>query len=413
MSMKKEAMWKNRIVEHGTAPANQFLAHELNARRHPGHQRESLRGSLNEIGWVAPVIVSAKTGKLLDGHARIEEALTRDENTEVPFIKVEVSESEERLILASFDPITNQAYYDKEVLDALLREVSTGDAALTQLLADLAESNGLYNEPVVIPGDGGDEFDESTVDVQTRCHSGDLWTIFGNGLKHYLLCGDSTKLADVQRAVQGQPVNLLLTDPPYNVAYTGGTKEALTILNDSMNDEDFRRFLQTTFSNAFQVMEPGASFYIWHEDSKSYNLRGAIFDCGEEVRQCLIWAKDAFVLGRQDYHWQHETCLYGWKAGAAHQWLSDRKQTTVLNFDRPKRNAEHPTMKPVALFEYQIKNSAPAKSIVLDLFGGSGTTLIAAHRTGRASVLLELDPKYCDVILTRAEAEGLSVEKHQ
>lgn len=143
MSMKKEAMWKNRIVEHGTAPANQFLAHELNARRHPGHQRESLRGSLNEIGWVAPVIVSAKTGKLLDGHARIEEALSRDENTEVPFIKVEVSEGEERLILASFDPITNQAYYDKEVLDALLREVSTGDAALQSLLSDLAKANEL------------------------------------------------------------------------------------------------------------------------------------------------------------------------------------------------------------------------------------------------------------------------------
>ena len=143
MTMKKEAMWKNRIVEHGTAPANQFLAHELNARRHPGHQRESLRGSLNEVGWVAPVIVSAKTGKLLDGHARIEEALTRDENTEVPFIKVDVSEGEERLILASFDPITNQAYYDKEVLDALLREVSTGDAALQALLSDLAQANSL------------------------------------------------------------------------------------------------------------------------------------------------------------------------------------------------------------------------------------------------------------------------------
>lgn len=411
--MKKEAIWKNRIVEHGTAPANQFLAHELNARRHPGHQRDSLRGSLNEVGWVAPVIVSAKTGKLLDGHARIEEALTRDENTEVPFIKVDVSEGEERLILASFDPITNQAYYDKEVLDALLREVSTGDSALTQLLADLAESNGLYNEPVVVPGDGGDEFDESAVDIETRCQPGDLWTISSNGLVHYLLCGDSTKLADVQRAMQGQAANLLLTDPPYNVAYTGGTKESLTIQNDSMGNEDFRCFLQAAFLNAFEVMEPGASFYIWHPDLEGYNFRSAIFDCGEDVRQCLIWVKDVFVLGRQDYHCQHEPCLYGWKAGAAHQWLSDRKQTTLLNFDRPKRNAEHPTMKPVALFEYLIKNSAPIKSVVLDLFGGSGTTLIAAHRTGRASVLLELDPKYCDVILSRAEAEGLSVEKHQ
>lgn len=152
--MKKEAIWKNRIVEHGTAPANQFLAHELNARRHPGHQRDSLRGSLNQVGWVAPVIVSAKTGKLLDGHARIEEALTRDENTEVPFIKVDVSEGEERLILASFDPITNQAYYDKEVLDSLLREVATGDAALQSLLSDLAQTVG------IVEADFSDAFDK-------------------------------------------------------------------------------------------------------------------------------------------------------------------------------------------------------------------------------------------------------------
>lgn len=151
--MKKKTDWKNRIIEHGTAPANEFLAHELNARRHPGQQRESLRGSLNEVGWIAPVIVSARTGKLLDGHARIEEALSVNEYEQVPFIKVDVSEGEERLILASFDPITNQATYDKEVLDALLHEVSTGDAALTQLLADLAEMNG------VVPPDFSDAFD--------------------------------------------------------------------------------------------------------------------------------------------------------------------------------------------------------------------------------------------------------------
>jgi len=194
---------------------------------------------------------------------------------------------------------------------------------------------------------------------------------------------------------------LLLTDPPYNVAYTGKTAEALTIQNDSKADADFRHFLRDVYSAADSVMNAGAVFYVWHSDSEGFNFRGAAHDVGWKIRQCLIWNKSVLVMGRQDYHWKHEPCLYGWKEGAAHFWGSDRTQTTVLNFNKPQRNGEHPTMKPVELFQYQVENSSKKNDIVLDLFGGSGTTMIACEKTNRVARLMELDEKYCDVIVKR------------
>lgn len=199
----------------------------------------------------------------------------------------------------------------------------------------------------------------------------------------------------------GGGVDMLLTDPPYNVAYEGGTKEKLTIQNDSMGNDQFRQFLRDAFVTADTVMKKGAVFYIWHADSEGYNFRGACQDAGWQVRQCLIWKKSSLVMGRQDYHWKHEPCLYGWKDGAGHLWATDRKQTTILEFDKPNRNGEHPTMKPVALFEYQMLNNTKGGDLVLDLFGGSGTTMLAAEKHGRHSALMELDPKYCDVIVKR------------
>lgn len=199
----------------------------------------------------------------------------------------------------------------------------------------------------------------------------------------------------------GKLVSLYLTDPPYNVAYQGKTKDALTIQNDSMDDEAFRQFLRDAFSMADSAMLPGAVFYIWHADSEGFNFRGGCRDVGWTVRECLIWSKNAFVLGRQDYQWQHEPCLYGWKDGAAHAWYSDRSQTTVIKADRPNRNADHPTMKPVELFRYLIENSSKPGDVVLDSFGGSGTTLVACEETGRHARLIELDPVYCDVIIKR------------
>lgn len=226
---------------------------------------------------------------------------------------------------------------------------------------------------------------------------GDLWVLG----KHRLLCGSALDTTAMKRLCDGQAVDILLTDPPYNVAYTGKTKDALTIQNDAMGDEGFRTFLRDAFVTADLHMKPGAVFYIWHAGTEGYNFCAGCKDAGWKVRQVLIWRKNYMVMGRQDYQWQHEPCLYGWKDGAGHLWASDRKQTTILDFDRPSRNEEHPTMKPVALFEYQLLNNTKGGDIVLDSFGGSGTTLIAAEKNGRVARLMELDPKYVDVIVKR------------
>ena len=198
----------------------------------------------------------------------------------------------------------------------------------------------------------------------------------------------------------GALVDLWLTDPPYNVAYEGGTKEHLTIQNDKQTDSEFRDFLNEAFTIATEAMKPGAAFYIWHSDSEGLNFRGACKDAGLAVRECLVWNKNSMVMGRQDYQWKHEPCLYGWKEGT-HNWYSDRKQTTVINWDRPAVSKEHPTMKPVGLFGYLIQNSTKKGDLVLDTFGGSGTTLIACEQLGRKCYMMELDPKYCDVIRKR------------
>lgn len=246
-----------------------------------------------------------------------------------------------------------------------------------------------------------DDFtDEDAANAPTRCNPGDIWQL-GD---HLLMCGDSTHKGDVF-ALVGQEgiVDLFLTDPPYNVAYQGGTSDKLTIKNDSMEDAAFRSFLTDAFCAADVVMKKGAAFYIWHADSEGLNFRMAVRNAEWELKQTLIWNKNSLVLGRQDYQWKHEPCLYGWKSGAGHAWFSDRKQTTVIDFDRPKVNAEHPTMKPVGLFGYLIENSTKAGDLVLDLFGGSGTSIIACEQLGRKCCMMELDPRYCDVILARWE----------
>lgn len=231
------------------------------------------------------------------------------------------------------------------------------------------------------------------------------------------MCGDSTDINDVEKLMNGAKVDLFLTDPPYNVDYQGGT--GLTIQNDNMDEDAFREFLKVSFFNANTVMKEGAVFYIWHADSEGYNFRGACYDIGWKVRQCLIWCKNTLVMGRQDYHWKHEPCLYGWKEGASHLWASDRRQTTVLEFDRSSVSKEHPTMKPVGLFDYLIKNNTKKDDIVLDLFAGSGTTIIACEQNGRVAYSMELDPRYVDVIIARWEkltgeqAERIEVENEQ
>ena len=218
---------------------------------------------------------------------------------------------------------------------------------------------------------------------------------------HKLICGDATQTDTWMRIMEDEMGDLVVTDPPYNVAYEGKTKDALTIKNDSMSNDQFYQFLYDFYSATAAFMKKGAGWYIWHADSEGHNFRTAMRNAGITVKQCLIWVKNSMVMGRQDYHWKHEPCLYGWIEGEAHNWYADRKQTTVLEFDRPHRNAEHPTMKPVELIAYQIKNSSKIGDIVLDAFGGSGTTMVASEQLGRKCRMIELDPKYCAVIIDR------------
>lgn len=277
-----------------------------------------------------------------------------------------------------------------------------------------------------------DDFgDEDAANAATRCNPGDIWMLG----RHRLMCGDSTKEADVAELMGGEQADLLLTDPPYNVDYQGGTKDKMKIANDNMDDVAFVGFLTAAFNCAIQAMRPGAAFYVWHADSKGFEFRTALKEVGLTLRETLIWVKNALVLGRQDYQWRHEPCLYGWKDGAAHYFTEDRAQstviedaavdyrklkkdellqivleltsdkipTTVIYENKPTKNDIHPTMKPVKLMARLIRNSTRPKELVLDLFGGSGSTMIAAEQIDRRCFMMEFDPKYCDAILARWE----------
>ena len=392
---------RSRIVGEGVEAPDQLLANPNNWRRHPKVQLDALEGMLQHVGWVQRVVVNRTTGHMVDGHARVELALKRNE-PEVPVLYVELTPEEESVVLAALDPIGGLAETDQSMLDTLLHEIGeTGDRQLDEFLASLrGEEAAVLDEGLT----DEDETPDPPDDPVTK--PGDLW-VMG---PHRLLCGDSTSITDLERLCAGQLVDMWLTDPPYNVAVQGGNRgdpdrtDGLKIKNDSMSDEQFRQFLRDAYVAADAVMKAGAVFYIWHADSEGYNFRGAARDAGWKVRQCLVWKKSGIVMSRQDYHWKHEPCLYGWKEGAGHLWASDRKQTTILEFDKPSRNGEHPTMKPVALFEYQLLNNTKGGDIVLDSFGGSGTTLIAAEKNGRIARLMELDPRYCDVIVTRWQA---------
>lgn len=241
-----------------------------------------------------------------------------------------------------------------------------------------------------------DDFDTTPPEIP-KTESGDLYEI-GD---HRLLCGDSTQTDTFQKLMQGEFADMVVTDPPYNVAYEGKTKDSLTIQNDSMNNDDFYSFLYDFYTALTTAVKKGGAIYVWHASSEVINFVKAMVDAGWLLKQQLIWVKNTIVMGRQDYQWKHEPCLYGWLEGGSHNWYSDRKQTTVINFDKPQRNGEHPTMKPIGLFAYQIENSSKISDIVIDAFGGSGTTMVACQQLKRKARLVEFDPKYCDVIIKR------------
>ena len=249
---------------------------------------------------------------------------------------------------------------------------------------------------MVVPEATEDDY-EIPDEIHTDIVLGDLFEIG----EHRLLCGDSTQTDTFEKLFNGQLADLVVTDPPYNVAYEGKTKDKLKIDNDKQSDGDFYQFLYDFYTALGSYTKQGGGWYVWHADLEGTNFRRAMSDAGIMVKQCLIWVKSSMVMGRQDYQCKHEPCLYGWKEGAAHGWYSDRKQTTILEFDRPNRNAEHPTMKPIPLFAYQIGNSSKQGDIVADGFGGSGTTMVACHQLNRKGYLVEYDPKYCQVIIDR------------
>jgi len=242
-----------------------------------------------------------------------------------------------------------------------------------------------------------DEFDVSEGGIETDIVIGDLFEIG----EHRLLCGDSTQTDTFEKLMQGELADMVITDPPYNVAYEGKTKDALKIENDSMDNDDFYKFLYDFYTALTTAVRKGGAIYVWHASSEIINFAKAMVDAGWLLKQQLIWVKNSMVMGRQDYQWKHEPCLYGWLKGDSHKWYSDRKQTTIIEFDRPNRNAEHPTMKPIGLFAYQIENSSKIGDIVIDAFGGSGTAMIACEQLKRKARVIEYDPKYCQVILER------------
>lgn len=219
--------------------------------------------------------------------------------------------------------------------------------------------------------------------------------------KNRLMCGDCRSKEDVAALMNGRMADMVLTDPPYNVNYEGANENKMTIQNDSMENDLFLRFLQSVFNVMFSIVKPGGAFYIFHADSEGENFRRAVREAGFKIAQCCVWVKDSLVMGRQDYQWQHEPCLYGWKPGAAHFWNSDRKQTTVWNFDKPKANRIHPTMKPIALMAYPITNSSKNGDIVVDFFSGSGSTIMACQQTDRIGFGMEIDPRYVAVSVHR------------
>ena len=367
----------------------------------PGDEEyERLKVSIETFGYVDPIIVNAD-GTVIGGHQRLT-VLTDLGYTEADVAVVDLSKNDEKALNIALNKIAGE--WDDEKLAAIFHDLQVEDYDLTLTGFDDEDISDILASAVqaeITSEDDGFDADaalEAVKDPVTK--PGDIWQLG----RHRLMCGDSTKVEDVGKLMDGALADLLLTDPPYNVEYTGKTKDALTIENDSMDDASFRAFLRDAFKAADGNMKPGAVFYIWHADSEGFNFRGACHDIGWQVRQCLVWVKNTMVMGRQDYHWKHEPCLYGWKEGAAHYWGSDRKQTTCLNFDRPLRNGEHPTMKPIPLFAYQVTNNTKPGERVLDLFGGSGTTIIACEQTGRVGYCMELSPVYCDVIVQRWEA---------
>ena len=386
---------------------NKLIPYVNNARTHSPEQITKLRSSLREFGFINPVLIDREYN-VLAGHGRI--AAAKEEGiTEVPCVFVEhLSEAQKKAYILADNRMSLDAGWDDELLKvemASLQEMGfdigmTGfdESELADLFADDDKSSAK-----------DDNFDlTAALEKAAFVQRGDMWTVG----RHRLICGDATSAEDVAALMNGTKANLILTDPPYGVSFKSSS--GLTIQNDSMKNEEFYSFLLSAFQRMVEHLESGGAAYVFHADTEGLNFRRAFVDAGLHLAGCCIWVKDSLVLGRSDYQWQHEPVLYGFLQNGKHKWYSDRKQTTIWNFAKPKRNADHPTSKPLDLLSYPIGNSTQENAVVIDTFGGSGSTLMACEKMNRICCTMELDEKYASVILRRyvedtGDADGVYV----
>ena len=366
----------------------------------PGDREyESIRKSIEEFGFADPLVVNSDM-TIIGGHQRLTVASDMG-YTEVPCAIVDVDKTQEKALNIALNKITGE--WNKELLADLIKELQEADFDMGKTGFEPPEIEQLFNS-VHDKKITEDDFDvDAELAKPNVAQAGDIWLIG----KHRVVCGDSILPETYEKLMDGNRANLVLTDPPYNVNVE---ETAGKIKNDNMADEDFYKFLFAAFVNMEQSMEADASIYVFHADTQGLNFRKAFTDAGFYLSGCCIWKKNALVLGRSPYQWQHEPCLFGWKKDGKHQWYSDRKQTTIWEYDRPKSSKEHPTMKPIALMAYPIQNSCMSNCIVLDPFLGSGSTLIACEQTGRICYGIELDEKFVDVIVNRYIEQRGSLE---
>lgn len=372
---------------------NKLVPYVNNARTHSPEQINKLRSSLREFGFINPVIIDKDYG-IIAGHGRVIAA--REEGIDkVPCVFVDhLTEAQKKAYIIADNRMALDAGWDEELLRVEIEalQAEAFDVSLTGF--DEKEITDLFKDTQAEVKD--DDYDlTAALEKAAFVKKGDVWVVG----RHRLVCGDATNAEDVDKLCEGKRVNLILTDPPYGVSFKSAS--GLTIQNDSMKNEEFYSFLLAAFKNMVSHLEPGGSAYVFHADTEGLNFRRAFIDAELHLAGCCIWVKNSLVLGRSDYQWQHEPVLYGFLKNGKHQWYSDRKQTTIWNFDKPKRNENHPTSKPLDLLSYPLKNSTQENAIVLDTFGGSGSTLMACELSNRICYTMELDEKYASVILRR------------
>lgn len=378
---------------------DKLIPYVNNARTHSAEQVNKLRSSLREFGFVNPVIVDKDYG-IIAGHGRVL-AAKEEGIDEVPCVLVDyLTEAQKKAYIIADNRFAQDAGWDEELLRIEIESLQGEDfdISLTGFEADeIADLFKDGNDKEV----QDDDYDLSAaLEKAAFVEKGDVWTV---GI-HRLMCGDATASDDVSKLMDGRKANLILTDPPYGVSFQ--SSDGLSIQNDSIKGEEFYQFLLSAMQNMASVLENGGAAYVFHADTEGLNFRKAFVDAGFHLAGCCIWVKNSLVLGRSDYQWQHEPVLYGFLQNGKHPWYSDRKQTTIWNFDKSKRNKNHPTSKPLDLLAYPISNSTQANAIVIDTFGGSGSTLMACEQSNRICYTMELDEKYASVILRRYVEDG-------